>query len=136
MLGLIVGPGGIIALVIAFFRDRNTARSTAAANKDAAIAARFDDASELAKYIRGEVEAEVERRLASFREELKQVKSESREMHDAVRARETQLWLWDQRGRLGDLPRLPAPILSRLGLGHLVPYTNIEDTIEVRKEPP
>ena len=93
-------------------RETDVAASTATA---AALAARFDDASQLAQYIR----EEVERQVAPIREELQGVKRESHEMHDAVRARETQLWLWDQRGRQGELPLLPAPILIRLGLGHL-----------------
>ena len=41
-------------------------------------------------------------------------------MHDAIRARETQLWLWNQAGRSGALPMLPKPILERLGLIHLI----------------
>lgn len=81
-----------------------------------ALAERFDDASQLAQYIR----EEVERQVAPIRDEMNRMKKESHEMHDAVRARETQLWLWDQRGRPGDLPMLPAPILDRLGLGHLL----------------
>ena len=93
--------------------------------QEAAISARWDDASELARYIREQVaeqvEAEVERRVAPIRAEMQAVKRESHEMNDAVRARETQLWMWDHRGRAGDLPMLPAPILERLGLAHLHP---------------
>jgi len=104
------------------FRGKKSETSVAATTaQEAAIAARWDDASELAKYIREQIETEVERQVAPIRDELKRVRSESHEMHDAVRARETQLWLWDQRGRPGDLPALPAPILIRLGLGHLAP---------------
>lgn len=101
-------------------RETNVAATTA---QEAAIAARWDDASELAKYIREQIEVEVERQVAPIRSELKRVKDESHEMYDAVRSRETQLWLWDQRGRPGDLPALPTPILNRLGIGHLAPPT-------------
>lgn len=103
--GLFVGVGAVLLFISTRKRDRSTD-----------IAERFDDASELAKYIR----EEVERQVAPIRAELKTVKEESHEMHGAVRARETQLWLWDQRGRQGGLPMLPTPILERLNLGHLV----------------
>ena len=83
------------------------------------LAARWDDASELSQKMREAIEREVERQVAPIRAELEQVKSESHEMNVAVRARETQLWLWDQRGRPGQLPKLPDPILHRLGLGYL-----------------
>lgn len=132
VLGLIVGPGGIIALVVAFFRDRRTARSAEAANKDATIAARFDDASELAKYIRDEVEKQV----APLRKELAEVKAESHDMNTAFRTYAVQSWLWDTRGRFGNMPMLPLPILHRLGIGHLIAQDELEDTIDLRKEPP
>lgn len=101
--------------------EQRVAESTAT---ETALAARFDDASQLAQYIR----EEVERQVAPIRVELQQVKTESHEMNDAVRARETQLWLWDQRGRPGELPPLPAPILERLGLGHLASEWPTEPT--------
>ncbi|WP_425836922.1 hypothetical protein [Microbacterium sp. PA5] len=91
--------------------------------QQAALNARFDDASQIAKYI----DERVEQKVKPIRDELATVKAESSEMHHAVRARETQLWLWDLRGRAGDLPMLPAPILERLGLGHLLGLP-LEDT--------
>ena len=111
-------------------REVNVAATTA---QESAIAARWDDAVELSQQMREEIKAEVERQVAPMREELQRVKDESHEMHDAVRARETQLWLWDQRGRPGDLPMLPSPILQRLSLGHLItgPF---EDTEPIIKE--
>lgn len=111
----LVGGGGLTALlgsVLVYVATRKRDRSTD-------ISARWDDASELSQYIRKEIEQEVERQVAPIRAKLERVESESHQMNDAVRARETQLWLWDQRGRPGDLPMLPAPILHRLGLGHL-----------------
>jgi hypothetical protein len=94
------------------------------AAQQAALNARFDDASQIAKYI----DERVEQKVAPIRDELATVKAESSEMHHAVRARETQLWLWDLRGRAGALPMLPAPILERLGLGHLLglPFEDTE----------
>lgn len=103
--GLFVGLGAVLLFVSTRKRDISTD-----------VKERFDDASELAKYIR----EEVERQVAPIRAELALVKQESTEFHAAVRTRETQLWLWDQRGRQGALPMLPGPILERLSLGHLV----------------
>ena len=124
ILGLLTLAGTMAGALFLFLGTRGKTRAEATAAQTAAaqadMAARFDDASELAKYIREEVDRQVELRLAEFREELRTVKAESHEMHDAVRARETQLWLWDQRGRNGALPMLPRPILERLGLIHLI----------------
>lgn len=111
----LIGGGGATALigsVLVFVATRKRDNSTD-------ISARWDDASELSQYIRKEIEQEVERQVAPIRQKLERVESESHEMNVAVRARETQLWLWDQRGRPGSLPRLPDPILHRLGLGYL-----------------
>lgn len=100
--------------------------------RQSALGERFDDASHLAEYIR----AEVERQVAPIREQLERVKTESHEMHDAVRAHFTHLWLWDQRGRVGPLPMLPTAILHRLGLGHLLDAPS-EDTEPIQpKESP
>jgi hypothetical protein len=125
---LVFGGGGIASLLGVWLVHRAAQRrnsDVAQREREQTIAERFDDASELARYIRSEVasqvEAEVERRMAPIRAEMATVKRESHEMNDAVRARETQLWLWDQRGRSGELPMLPAPILERLGLAHLHP---------------
>lgn len=106
----------VLLFALGWFRFRRKDRVEVEAQRQASLSERFDDASELAKYIR----EEVERQVAPIRAELKTVKEESTEFHAAVRTRETQLWLWDQRGRQGALPMLPGPILERLGLGHLV----------------
>lgn len=112
---VLVFAGLIISLLVSSRQKKGEQRQAASQQVDNAIAARFDDASELSKYIDQRVEAKV----APIREELEKVKTESHQMHDAVRARETQLWLWDQKGRPGQLPKLPNPILHRLGLGYL-----------------
>jgi len=94
-------------------RGDNRLAAQAASQTD--IAARFDDASQLAQYIRDEVERQVQ----PIRDEMQRVKAESHEMHDAVRARETQLWMWNIQGRSGQMPELPNPILTKLGIAHL-----------------
>jgi len=117
---LFILTGVIITAVLSLRGKTREVTVAATTAQESAIAARWDDAVELSQQMRQAIEAEVERQVAPMREELRRVKDESHEMHDAVRARETQLWLWDQRGRPGDLPMLPSPILQRLGLGHLV----------------
>lgn len=118
---VLFGAGGMITLitgVLVFVATRKRDRSTD-------LASRWDDASELSQRMRDAIEKEVERQVAPIREELQNVKAESHEMHNAVRTRETQLWLWDQRGRPGRLPMLPAPIMQRLGLGDLTHTSSI-----------
>lgn len=125
--GLLGGTG--LGAVLVFISTRKRDASTD-------LAGRFDDASELAKYIREQVEAEVERQTAQMRREMQQVKDESHQMNDVIRTRETQLWMWNHRGRPGDLPALPAQILTRLGLSHLIPDDSLEDTEPLSKETP
>lgn len=112
-------------------RAEGRVATTAAVATD--LAARFDDASELAKYI----DARVEEKVKPIREQLEKVKTESHEMHDAVRAHFTQLWFWDQRGRLGPLPMLPTSILVRLGLGHLLdePFGDTQPANSTKEQP-
>lgn len=112
---VISGLVAVILALVGWFRFRRKDRVEVEAQRQAALSERFDDASELARYIRDEVE----RQVAPIRAQLETLKAESHELNDAVRARETQLWLWNQSGRPGELPMLPAPILSRLGLVHL-----------------
>lgn len=115
-IAVISGLVAVILAVIGWLRFRRKDKVEVEAQRQAALSERFDDASELAKYI----DARVEEKVAPIRAQMETLKSESHEMHDAVRARETQLWLWDQRGRSGALPMLPKPILQRLGLLHLI----------------
>lgn len=63
--------------------------------------------------------ADFQKRLTDMETRLSAVQLESHEMNDAVRSRETQLWLWNIKGRAGEIPELPMPILTRLGITHL-----------------
>lgn len=78
--------------------------------------------------------APMQKQLDEMKVQLQTVRDESHEMNVAVRARETQLWIWNLNGRTGPLPALPAPILQRLELSHLVPYDELEDTVQTRRE--
>lgn len=116
----IVGPvlalvGLVLTTVASVRMKRGDHRIAEAAATQADIAARFDDASQLAQYIR----AEVDRAVQPIRDEMQRVKRESHDMHDAVRSRETELWMWNIQGRAGQMPELPRPILSKLGILHL-----------------
>jgi len=129
-----MGDGGLLASLIgllsallvalvAFWRFRRKDRADAQQVEEGTISGRFKDADALMRYIDDRVDertAQLSAQLGEVQEKLKTVGRESHEMHDAVRARETQLWLWNHRGRPGDLPMLPEPILRRLGLGHMI----------------
>lgn len=121
----------LIGVVLRLRAEKSTATTTAT---QADLAARFDDASELTKYIDTRVEAAV----APIRAELKRVKEESHEIQDAFRTWISGVWLWDQRGRHGDLPMPPVSILARLGLGNFVDEWPTEPprTIRTQKESP
>lgn len=63
--------------------------------------------------------ADLQKRLSDMEVRLTAVSQESHEMNNAVRSRETELWLWNIHGRAGEIPELPMPILTRLGISHL-----------------
>ena len=106
-LGAILGGGGLgAALTYLASRKRDA---------QAALAERFDDASQLAQYVR----EEVERQVAPIRAELEQVRQESDETRNAFRAWIIGVWRWNQAGRAGDLPMPPPDVLVRLDLHHL-----------------
>lgn len=120
--GLIGLFSAVILALIALWRFRRKDRADAQQVEEGTISGRFKDADALMRYIDERVEertAALATELAEMKTKLRTVGQESHEMHDAVRSRETQLWLWDQRGRPGQLPMLPDPILHRLGLGYL-----------------
>lgn len=114
--GGLLGGGGLAAILV-FIATRKRDKSTD-------ISSRWDDASELAQYIRGEiakeVEKEVERQVAPMRDKLARVEKESHELQDAFRDWVVGVWKWNQRGRAGDIPMPPIPILARLGLSNFV----------------
>lgn len=99
--------GGVLSALTVYFATRKR-------DKSSDIAARFDDASDLAKYIDERVEAKV----APIRDRLREVEQEAEKLQGAFRTWVSAVWLWDLRGRAGDLPMPPTQILDRLGLGH------------------
>lgn len=120
IVGLFVLIGSLFATVAALvggiLRSRSDRETASTSAKQADLAARFDDASELTKYI----DQRVEEKVAPIREELAKVKRESHEIQDAFRTWVSAVWLWHQRGRVGELPMPPVEILTRLGLSHFV----------------
>lgn len=111
-----VALGALAGLAGAWLRERRERKGQSETARQADLAARFDDASELAQYI----DKRVEEKVAPIRAELERVKRESHEVQDAFRTWVSAVWLWHQRGRVGELPMPPEQILSRLGLSHFV----------------
>lgn len=66
-----------------------------------------------------EAVAELRTQVAELQGVVERMRDESHELHAAVRSRETQLWLWNIRGRIGPMPEFPPPILERLSITHL-----------------
>lgn len=130
--GAITVLGTITVAILSFFSKKTEVKSNENINEQSVIGLRWDDASELATkmrdYIDSEVEKQVERQVAPIRQKLSEVEAESHEIAVAVRSREVQLWMWDNQGRAGLMPQLPAIVLSKLGISHL--FTSDEhDTI-------
>lgn len=145
--GPVIGAGvtGVFAALAAFlgayylFRGKN--REIEAQEDEAetqAVDAFLKGQQTFQAYVDGVVKARVDEATAGFKAELSDMKvqmaamrQESHEMNDAIRARETQLWLWNVRNRPGPMPLLPEPILIRLGLTHLASLGELEDTIPI-----
>jgi hypothetical protein len=72
--------------------------------------------------------ADLQKELSEVRLEMTTMRRESHEMNDAIRARETQLWLWNFRNRSGPMPELPFALLQKLGISHLSAYGDLHDT--------
>lgn len=95
---------------------------------------RVDEALAEAKQRDADLRAE----MGAMRAEMGAMRTESKELHAAVRSRETQLWLWNIRGRIGPMPEFPAPILEKLHITHLSGLSglgDIEDTQPARPTP-
>lgn len=116
--------GGGVASVATVLATRKKDKSTDANE-------RWDDASTLATQIKDYVDAEVAKAVAPLQSRIQALEADRSEMHAAVQTRETQLWLWNLRGRAGVMPMLPTPILHKLGLGHLVHDDDLNDTLEI-----
>jgi uncharacterized coiled-coil protein SlyX len=122
--------GGIGAFFL--FRGKKVDQETEETKAEkAATAAFLDGQAAFQEYVEGVVNQRVSTAVAGLQaqldeltEKLSGVQREAHEMNDAIRSRETQLWLWNIRNRTGPMPELPAPILKRLGIGHLTSATN------------
>lgn len=116
------------------FRGKRAEIDTEESKAEAAAADAFlKGQTSFQAYVDGVVEKRVKEAVAELQAEvtllsgqMADMRRESHEMNDAIRARETQLWLWNIRERPGPMPQLPQPILARLGITHL--SSDLEDT--------
>lgn len=122
VVALIGLASAVLVALIAVWRFWRKDRADAEDVEQGTISGRFKDADTLMKYIDQRVD-ERTRKLAADQaetaEELEKVKQQYKDLAEAVRTVISLQWVWDQRGRHGDLPMLPDPILYQLGLGHL-----------------
>lgn len=123
LVALIALVSAVLVALIAVWRFRRKDRADAAAVEEGTISGRFKDADSLMQYIDERVDArtaEMSVKVTELSDKLREVKAQFDELTEAVHANVTQQWIWDRRGRPGPLPMLPAPVLSRLRLGHLM----------------
>lgn len=127
ILSIIGGSGATAFGAWLLFRGKKGDQKVERAKVDATTATSFLDGQvAFQEYVDKQVDekvaqatSELRAQLADFAEKLEAVQKESHEMNDAIRHRETELWLWNIKGRPGPLPVLPDPILKRLGIAHL-----------------
>lgn len=110
---------GVLLAVLAWVRFRRKDRADTKSVEEGTISARFKDADALMRYIDDRVDERTKalsQKLAEMSEQFEAVKKESHEIHEAVRHHFYRLWEWDVKGRIGPIPMLPPPILTRLGI--------------------
>ncbi|MEX8058752.1 hypothetical protein [Microbacterium sp. 16-032] len=138
IVALIGLASAVLVALIAVWRFWRKDRADADAVEEGTISGRFKDADTLMQYIDQRVD-ERTRKLAEDQAatagELEKVKRQYAELAEAVRTVISLQWVWDQRGRHGDLPMLPDPILYQLGLGHLTEGWATEPTSHPKSEP-
>ncbi|WP_413354012.1 hypothetical protein [Microbacterium sp. 1P06AB] len=141
---IITAAGALLAGVLGsyfLFRGKRVEQEIAEGEVEASAADAFlKGQASFQQYVDGVVDQRVNAAVAELREQLEEMKrtlqgvrDESHEMNVAIRARETQLWLWNLRNRPGPMPELPEPILGRLGIGHLRADVLDEDTEPLRR---
>lgn len=122
VVALIGLASAVLVALIAVWRFWRKDRADAEDVEQGTISGRFKDADTLMKYIDQRVDERTRKLAADQAEtagELEKVKQQYKDLAEAVRTVISLQWVWDQRGRHGDLPMLPDPILYQLGLGHL-----------------
>lgn len=128
---ILSGLGASAATVVGaylVFRGKRVEQETAETEVEANAADAFlKGQAAFQAYVDGVVDQRVtaavagmQKRLEEMATDLRRLSDESHEMNDAIRSRETQLWLWNIRNRPGPMPELPEPILERLGITHLI----------------
>ena len=123
-----VAAASIFGSYFVFRGKRGETQVQAAQVKTESTAKFLDGQMEFQKYVDEVVRTQVEEATAEMRTEiadlatkLASVKSEYHDMTDAIRSRETRLWLWNNvHERQGEMPPLPENIMHRLSLGHLI----------------
>lgn len=136
---ILSGLGASAATIVGayfVFRGKRVEQEVAEAEVEATAADAFlKGQTAFQAYVDGVVEkgvtaavADLKQQLADMERTVGTMRTESHEMNDAIRSRETQLWLWNIRNRPGPMPELPEPILNRLGIRHLSSLGDIEDT--------
>lgn len=121
----------VLVALIAVWRFWRKDRADANAVEEGTISGRFKDADTLMQYIDQRVEERtraVTQRQEETDVELRKLEARFTELAEAVRAVTSLQWIWDQRGRQGDMPMLPDPILHKLGLGHIAEDWQTEPT--------
>jgi len=143
---VVTGVGGIVAGIVGgYFLVRKTrveAKTKETEVEATATSAFLEGQKAFQAYVNGVVVerveaavADLQRQVTELEAEMAGMRKESHEMNDAIRARETQLWLWNIRNRPGPMPELPEPILHKLGITHLSSFGDLEDTQPTRPMP-
>ena len=141
----ITGLGSVAVALIGgyfLFRGKRVEQETEETKAEAAASTAFlQGQTAFQEYVDGVVERRVsaaiagmQQQMSDLKTDMSQMRRESHEMNDAIRSRETQLWLWNVRSRIGPMPELPEPILERLGLAYLSNLDDLADTEQVTIE--
>ena len=120
LVAIIMLAGSTVAGLWAWLRGRRKSEVETEASKQVALSERYDDASDLAKYVQEQVKAAVEEAVAPLRKQIEELKAQNHRVHDAFRSFFTKLWVWDRNGRIGQMPAVDPQLMEELRLAHLL----------------
>ena len=132
LIGALIG-GGTATGIISWIRGRSKDKVDVEAQRQVALSEIFDNATDLQKYVQEQVEKAVAKAIEPLEKQLEELKKASHRVHDAFRSFFTQIWVWDNGGRKGQMPAVPADILVELRLGHFLELP-FEDTLPTKEE--
>ena len=116
----LIGAFSSTALALwAWLRGRRKDKVETEAIRRTTFSAIYDDASDLSRYVREQVDEAVKEAVADIKKEMDELKIRSDKIFEEFRKFYTKLWIWEQNKRQGPMPVVEKSLLIELNLTHL-----------------